>query len=76
MFGTRDSLGWRLHFWQTFEGIGAVQAKELDAHFGGNLPASWWTYDMDEFVAEITQCKGIGKKRAETMWTALMGKGV
>lgn len=72
MFGTRDSEGSRLWWWQWFEGLGAVQAKELDAHFHGQIPAGW-TLPRDEFLAEVQQCRGIGKKRAEKMWTQLMG---
>lgn len=74
MFGGRDSAGWRLHFWQTFEGIGAVQAKELDAHFNGKLPFAI-SMSRDEWMAESTRCKGVGTKRAETIWKAMMGNG-
>jgi ERCC4-type nuclease len=78
MFGTRDSAGWRLHWWQTFEGIGAVQAKELDAHFEGQIPTTWF-YDGGvmshaDWIMRVTGCKGIGKKRAEVMWDALNGR--
>lgn len=76
MFGTRDSAEWRLHFWQTFEGIGIIQAKELDAHFNGRLPATWgMTRDEWMVLAKSPEkggCRGIGKERAQKMWDALM----
>lgn len=77
MFGSRDHTYQRTWLWQSFEGIGAIQAKELDAYFNGIFPAAWaYSYEDWMKMAKPDGCKGIGVKRAQALWDAFQGQVV
>lgn len=67
-WGTVDSEAWGSHFLQGFDGVGPVQSRAIIKAFGG-VPLRWSFDDM----SELEKVKGIGKKTAEKLWTALGG---
>lgn len=64
-WGKATSRDWRLHVWQSFEGIGPKQAAALDDYFDG-LPLRWTVT-----VEELQLVPGIGPKRAEALVASL-----
>ena len=63
-WGTPSSAEWAVHFWQAFEGIGIVTARNLVAHLG--LPFRF-TCTLEDLVA----VPGIGKPTAARLMAAL-----
>lgn len=61
-WGKPSSREWMIHFLQSFDGIGPVQAGRIIDSFEGQVPLAW-TVDQKE----LEMVPGIGKKKAENM---------
>lgn len=65
-WGKPESKDWGMWLLQSFEGIGPKQAAAIWDYFGG-LPLAW-TCSVDELL----EVKGIGEKRAESLYQVFM----
>ena len=66
VWGKANHRDYQLHLLQGLEGIGSELAERIVDHFG-RVP---WRWDVTK--EELAQVKGIGKKKVETIWKALL----